>query len=327
MFDVNFLYPPLEPYASGFVDVGDGQEVYWEECGNPHGKPALFLHGGPGGKSSPLARRFFDPARYRVLLMDQRGCGRSLPPATDVAADLSVNTTWHLVSDLEQLREARGVGRWQLFGGSWGSTLALAYAEAYPERVSEMVLFAIFTMRRHELDWYYNGGAAALQPERYEQLLQPLGGAGFEGDVMDAYRQLLLDPDPEVHLPAAIAWSTWEGATVTLVEDPDLISSSSDALAALAVARLESHYFSHGGWLDSDQLIEQAHRLAGVPGVIVQGRYDLVTPAMTAWDLSRNWPTADLQIIPGDGHVGSGVFRALVAATDRFAADPTVSPT
>lgn len=319
MFSVAALYPPLEPYDFGLLEVGDGQLVYWEECGNPRGKPAVFLHGGPGGKSSPLARRFFDPARYRVLLFDQRGCGRSLPHVSDVEADLSVNTTWHLVDDLERLRQARGVERWQLFGGSWGSTLALAYAEAHPDLVSELVLHAILTMRRHELDWYYNGGAAALYPERYEMLLQPLGGASFEGDVISAYRRLLFDSDPSVHLPAAVAWSTWERATVTLIEDPDMISSASDPLAALTLARLESHYFSHGGWLSSDQLIGQAHRLSGVPGVIVQGRYDLVTPAMTAWHLSRAWPSADLQMMPGDGHVGSAVFAALVAATDRFA--------
>jgi proline iminopeptidase len=320
MFSLAALYPPLEPYDSGFLEVGDGQRLYWEECGHPRGKPVVFLHGGPGGKSSPLARRFFDPARYRVLLFDQRGCGRSLPHVSDSDADLSVNTTWHLVGDLERLRQARGLDRWQLFGGSWGSTLALAYAEAHPDRVSELVLWAIFTLRRRELDWYYNGGAAALCPERYEMLLQPLGGAGFEGDVISAYRSLLFDPDSEVHLPAAVAWSTWEGATVTLVEDPDMVSSASDPHAAVAVARLESHYFSHGGWLSGEQLIDQAHRLSGIPGVIVQGRYDLVTPAMTAWDLSRAWPTADLQMVPDEGHVGPGVFAALVAATDRFAA-------
>lgn len=318
MFSLEALYPPLEPYDGGLLELGDGQQMYWEECGNPEGKPAVFLHGGPGGKSSTLARRFFDPARYRVVVLDQRGCGRSLPQASGTDADLSLNTTWHLVDDLERLRQARGIERWQLFGGSWGSTLALAYAEAHPERVSELVLFAIFTMRRRELDWYYNGGAAALRPERYELLLEPLGGAGFKGDVISAYRQLLLDPDPAVHLPAALAWSSWEGATVTLAEDEDIVNSAADPVAALAVARIESHYFSHGGWLDSDQLIGQAHRLAGIPGVIVQGRYDLVTPAITAWELSRAWPTADLQMVPDDGHVGPNVFAGLVAATDSF---------
>jgi proline iminopeptidase len=320
MFSVEALYPPLEPYASGFLDVGDGQQLYWEECGNPRGKPTVFLHGGPGGKSSPLARRFFDPNRYRVLLLDQRGCGRSLPHVSDPDADLSANTTWHLVADLERLRQARDVERWQLFGGSWGSTLALAYAEAHPGRVSELVLFAIFTMRRHELDWYYNGGAAALYPERYEMLLHPLGGAGFEGDVISAYRHLVFDPDPAVHRPAAVAWSTWEVATGTVIEDQDMITSASDPDAALTVARLETQYFTHAGWLSTDPLISQAYRLAEIPGVMVQGRHDLITPAMTAWDLSRAWPSADLQMVPGEGHVGPGVFAALVAATDRFAA-------
>ncbi|HEU5483807.1 MAG TPA: prolyl aminopeptidase [Microlunatus sp.] len=320
MFSVAALYPSVEPYDGGWLEVGDGQRVYWEECGHPAGKPAVFLHGGPGGKSSPLARRFFDPSRYRLLLMDQRGCGRSVPHASDPAADFDVNTTWHLVKDLETLRQHRGVERWLLFGGSWGSALALAYAETHPDRVSELVLFAIFTVRRRELDWYYNGGAAAMCPERYELLLQPLGGPGFEGDVIAAYRRLLFDPDPAIHLPAAVAWATWEGSTVTLVEDSDMISSATDPHSAVASARLECHYFTHAGWLSDDQLIGHAHRLATIPGAIVQGRYDLVTPAKNAWELSRAWPAADLQIIPDEGHVGPQVFAALVAATDHFAA-------
>jgi proline iminopeptidase len=319
VFSLVALYPPVEPHDSGFLEVGDGQRLYWEECGNPAGKPAVFLHGGPGGKSSPLARRFFNPALYRLLLFDQRGCGRSVPHISDPTANLEVNTTWHLVEDLEVLRLARGIERWQLFGGSWGSTLALAYAQAHPDRVTELVLFAISTLRRSELDWYYNGGAAALHPERYEMLLQPLGGIGFEGDVISAYRRLLFDPDPAVHRPAAVTWAAWEGATVTLVEDADMISSAIDPLAAVATARLECHYFSHGGWLSDNQLIDQAHRLAGVPAVLVQGRYDLVTPTRTAWELSRVWSTADLQIVQGEGHVGPNVFAALVAATDHFA--------
>ena len=319
MFSVDALYPPVEPYDSGLLEVGDGQRLHWEECGNPAGKPAVFLHGGPGGQSSPLARRFFNPALYRLLLFDQRGCGRSVPHISDPTANLEVNTTWHLVEDLEVLRQARGIERWQLFGGSWGSTLALAYAQAHPDRVTELVLFAISTLRRTELDWYYNGGAAALHPERYEMLLQPLGGSGFEGDVISAYRRLLFDPDPAVHRPAALTWATWEGATVTLVEDADMISSAIDPLSAVATARLESHYFSHGGWLSDNQLIGQAHRLAGIPAVLVQGRYDLVTPTRTAWELSRAWSTADLQIVQGEGHVGPNVFAALVAAIDHFA--------
>lgn len=320
MFDLAALYPPIEPYDSGFLEVGDGQRIYWEECGALAGKPAVFLHGGPGGRSSPLARRFFDAARYRLLLFDQRGCGRSVPSVSDLKVDLSANTTWHLVEDMELLRRARQIERWQLFGGSWGSTLALAYAETHPVRVSELVLFAICTLRRRELDWYYNGGAGALRPERYEMLLEPLGGRGFHGDVISAYHRLLSHPDPAIHRSAAVTWATWEQATVTLIEDADRVRSASDPLAAVATARLESHYFTHGGWLSDSQLIDQAHRLDGVPAVLVQGRYDVVTPVRTAWELARALPTADLQIIEGEGHVGPRVFAALVAATDRFAA-------
>lgn len=238
---------------------------------------------------------------------------------SDPGVDLGVNTTWHLVGDLERLRAARGIERWQVLGVSWGSALALAYAETHPERVTELVLRGIFTMRRRELDWYYNGGAGALFPERYEMFLQPLGGGGFAGDAISAYADLLFDPDPAVHLPAAVAWSVWEAATVTLTEDPELVRSSSDPRFALAFARIESHYFNHGGWLSEGQLIASADRLADIPGVIVQGRYDVVTPPMTAWDLSRAWPAADLQMLPTAGHSGSDILAALVAATDRFA--------
>jgi proline iminopeptidase len=315
------FYPPIEPYETGLLVVGDGQGLYWEESGNPLGKPAVYLHGGPGGGSPPAARRFFDPARYRILLFDQRGCGRSVPHVGEPGADLSVNTTWHLVRDLELLRAARGIEHWQVLGGSWGSALALAYAETHPDRVSELILRGVFTLRRSELDWYYNGGAANLYPERYEEFLRPIGGAGFTGDTIAAYAEPLFDPDPAIHLPAAVAWSTWEAATITLVEDPDGIASAADPRSALALARLENHYFRHGGWFTDGQLIADAGRLAGIPGVIVQGRYDLVTPAVTAWDLAKVWPDADLRIIPAAGHTGAepGNLSVLIAATDRFA--------
>ena len=316
------LYPPIEPYESGLLPVDDGQQIYWEECGNPAGKPVVFLHGGPGGGLMPVQRQFFDPTRYRVILFDQRGCGRSLPHAGDFGADLDANTTWHLVADMERLREHRGVDRWQVFGGSWGSALALAYAELHPERVTELVLRGIFTLRRRELDWYYNGGAGELFPERYEQLLTPLGGAGFSGDVIQAYGRLLSDPGPAVHGPAAVAWSTWEAATVTLVEDADLVRAFSQPNFALAFARIENHYFLHGGWLEEGQLLQHADRLRGIPGVIVQGRYDLPTPAVTAWQLSQAWPEAELHIIDAAGHSAGepSIAAALLAATDRFAA-------
>lgn len=319
------LYPPVEPYASGLLDVGDGQRIYWEECGNPDGKPAVFLHGGPGGGSTPGQRRLFDPARYRILLLDQRGCGRSRPHASEPGADLSTNTTWHLVEDLERLRAARTVDRWLVFGGSWGSALALAYAERYPERVTELVLRGIFTLRRSELDWFYNGPAGQIRPEWRERFLAPLGGSAFTGDAISAYQRLLFDPDPGVHRPAGVAWTTWEAATVTLVENPGLIADFADPDFALAFARIENHYFSHGGWFTTTedgqgQLIAEADRLADIPGVIVQGRYDLATPAVTAWELSRVWPRAELQMVDGAGHAYSepGILTELVAATDRF---------
>jgi proline iminopeptidase len=315
------LYPPVEPYATGMLDVGDGQQLYWEECGNPSGKPVVFLHGGPGGGIQPKVRRLFDPARYRIVLFDQRGCGRSRPHASEFGADLSTNTTWHLVADIERLRQYRGIDRWQVFGGSWGSALALAYAEQHPDRVSELVLRGIFTLRRSELDFYYNVGAGQLFPERYEMFLAPLGGRSFAGDTISAYHELLFDRDPAVHEPAAVAWSTWEAATITLEQDDSLIAEFSDPIYALAFARIENHYFVHRGWLSEGQLIANAGRLAGVPGVIVQGRYDLATPAVTAYDLHQAWPEAEFTIVPAAGHAFSepGIVDALVAATDRFA--------
>ena len=314
-------YPPIEPYAQGWLGVGDGQQIYWEECGNPAGKPAVFLHGGPGGGCTPGVRQLFDPAAYRVVLFDQRGCGRSRPHASEPAADLSSNTTWHLVADLERLRRARGIERWLVFGGSWGSALGLAYAETHPDRVTELVLRGIFTLRRAELDFYYNGGAGQLFPDWYASFLAPLGGRDFTGDAIAAYQDLLFDPDPAVHGPAAVAWSTWEAATITLMPDRELIAEFGVPEFALAFARIENHYFSHAGWFGEGQLLADAHRLAGIPGVIVQGRYDVATPAVTAYDLHLAWPDADFQLIPDAGHAYSepGIEAALIAATDRFA--------
>lgn len=314
------LYPVIEPYATGMLDVGDGQQIYWEECGNPQGKPVVFLHGGPGGGASAGVRRLFDPARYRVILFDQRGCGRSLPHASEPGADLSTNTTWHLVDDLERLREDRGVARWQVFGGSWGSALALAYAEEHPDRVTELVLRGVFTLRRSELDWYYNGGVGNLVPEWRASFLAPLGGSDFEGDAIEAYRQLLWDPDPAVHGPAGVAWTTFEGATITLEQDESLVAAFREPAFALAFARIENHYFANAGWFTEGQLIQNADRLKDIPGVIVQGRYDLATPAVTAWDLHRAWPTAELKIVTaGHAHSEPAIAAELVAATDRFA--------
>jgi proline iminopeptidase len=315
-------YPEIDPYASGLLAVGDGQQIYWEECGNPTGKPAVFVHGGPGGGCRPQDRQLFDPDRYRLVLFDQRGCGRSLPHVAGPDADLAVNTTWHLVADLERLRQARGIDRWLVFGGSWGSALALAYAETHPERVTELVLRGIFTLRRSELDFYYNGGAGQLFPERYATFLAPLGGRGFTGDAIAAYHHLLFDPDPGVHLPAAVAWSTWEAGTITLLPpSEELLTKFSESAFALAFARIENHYFLHGGWFREGQLIANANRLTEIPGFIVQGRYDVATPAVTAYDLHQAWPEADFQIVPDAGHsqIEPGIAAALVAATDRFA--------
>lgn len=322
------LYPEIEPYATGALDVGDGHTLYWEECGNPAGKPVVVLHGGPGGGCSPAMRRFHDPARYRIILFDQRGCGRSTPHAAAPGADLSTNTTWHLVADIEKLRADRGVATWQVFGGSWGSTLALAYAESHTDRVAELVLRGIFTLRRWELDWFYNGPAGMLQPEQWARFEAPLiarygaaSGLLADGDDnISRYHELLFDPDPAVHGPAGVAWSTWEAATVTLEPDQEFIQEMSDTAKAVAFARIENHYFLNAGWLREGQLIADVERIRHVPGVIVHGRYDVCCPARNAYDLAAAWPEADLRIVVA-GHASFEPYIAseLVAATDRFA--------
>lgn len=309
------LYPPIEPYASGMLDAGDGHSVYWEMCGNPDGKPAVFLHGGPGGGANADHRRLFDPARYRVLLLDQRGCGRSKPHA-----GLEANTTWHLVADVERLREFMEVERWLVFGGSWGSTLALAYAETHPERVSELVLRGIFTLRRFELEWYYQAGASLLFPDKWECFLAPIP-EGERGDLIAAYRKRLTDPERDVRVAAAVAWSRWESETITLLPDPAIAAEMTEDDFALAFARIENHYFVHAGWLDEGQLIDNAGRLKGMPGLIVHGRYDMACPVRNAWDLHRAWPKADFHLVEGAGHAYSepGILHQLITATDRFA--------
>ena len=308
------LYPPIEPDEHGWLDVGDGHRVYWELCGNPDGIPAVFLHGGPGAGCSADHRRLFDPAKYRVLLFDQRGCGRSLPHAS-----LEANTTWHLVADIERLRAMLGVQRWLVFGGSWGSTLALAYAETHPDRVSGLILRGIFTLRRWELLWYYQHGASLLFPDKWEAFIAPIP-EDERGDLMAAYRRRLVDPDPAVQIRAAKAWSLWEGETITLLPDAGYSLQHADDTYALAFARIENHYFVHAGWLKEGQLIRDAHRLHAIPAVIIQGRYDIATPPATAWDLHRAWPEAELVLVEGAGHAFSepGIRAALLAATDRF---------
>ncbi|MFI8592959.1 prolyl aminopeptidase [Microbacterium sp. NPDC078428] len=315
------LYPPIEPYDTRELLVGDGQRLYVEQSGNPDGKPVVFLHGGPGAGTSPWQRQLFDPEKYRIVLFDQRGCGRSTPHASAPDADLRHNTTWHLVADLEMLRKNLGITAWQVFGGSWGSALALAYAQTHPESVTEIVLRGVFTLRRVELEWFYEGGAEAIFPDLWERFVAPIPVLE-RSRIIDAYHRRLFDADPAVHRPAALAWTTWEASTLTLRPDPELVASMTDADAATAFARIENHYFVHGGWLREGQLIEDAARLRGIPAVIVQGRYDVCTPAMTAWDLHRAWPEAELVIVDDAGHSATepSIQAALVAATDRFAA-------
>ena len=313
-------YPEIEPYNSGMLDVGDGQQLYWEASGNPEGKPVVFLHGGPGGAVAPKHRRAFDPERYRIILFDQRGSGRSRPHVSEAGYDLSVNTTWHLVADIERLREHLAVDRWQVFGGSWGSTLALAYAQTHPKRVTELVLRGIFTLRESELDWFYEGPAGQIFPDVWEQYAAQVP-VDERGSFIRAYHRLLNDPDPAVHLPAAVAWATWEASAITLLPQPSTVADFADPHFALAFARIENHYFVNKGWMDDGQLIANAGLLRDIPAVIVQGRYDICTPPVTAWDLHRAWPEAEFVMVPDAGHAFDepGILSALIEATDRFA--------
>jgi proline iminopeptidase len=318
---VRTLYPAIEPYTTGMLAVGDGNQLYWEACGNPSGKPVVFLHGGPGGGSTPEHRRLFDPERYRIVVFDQRNCGRSIPSASVHSTDLSANTTWNLVADLELLREHLGIDRWQVFGGSWGSSLALAYAETHPDRVTELVLRGIFTLRRSELEWFYEGPAGNMAPDFWAGFVAqvPVADRAF-GSYIPAYARMLEDPDPAVHGPAAVAWSTWEGSAITLLPRPELVAEFAEPAHALAFARIECHYFVHEGWFEPGQLIRDAGRLADIPTVIVQGRYDLCTPAVTAYELHQALPAADFVLVDDAGHAYDepGILDALITATDRF---------
>ena len=310
------LHPAIEPYDSGFLQVSPRHRLYYEQCGNPHGKPVVILHGGPGGGCSPKMRRFHDPSRYRIVLFDQRGAGRSTPHA-----DLVDNTTWHLVADIEQLRGELGIERWQVFGGSWGSTLALAYAQAHPDVVTELVLRGIFMLRRFELEWFYQQGCSRLFPDAWEQYVAAIPPVE-RGDLISAFHRRLTGDDPQQRLAAARAWSVWEAATSLLVQDPEFIESHAAEAFALAFARIESHYFVNGGFLEvEDQLLRDAPRLARIPTTIVHGRYDVVCPLQNAWDLKRAMPHAELHISPDAGHSAfePGNAAALVAACARYA--------
>ena len=310
------LYSPIDPYNHGFIDVGDGHMVYFEEVGNPLGKPAVFIHGGPGGGAAPEARQFFDPAKYRVVLFDQRGCGRSKPHAS-----LESNTTWDLVADMERIRNHLGIDRWLVFGGSWGSTLGLAYAQEHPKVVSELVLRGIFLLRPKELRWFYQEGASAIYPDSWEHYVAPIP-SDERGDFISAYYRQLTSEDPETRLKAARAWSVWEASASYLTQNEDFMAKLDAPDAALAMARIECHYFINAGFFRSpNQLLENIDKIRDIPAIIVQGRYDVVCPPMTAWELHKAWPEADFQIIPGAGHSAFDPENAaaLVAATDRFA--------
>jgi len=311
------LYPPITPYRKGRLRVSPVHELYFEESGNPRGKPVVFLHGGPGGGTSPAMRRFFNPRRYRIVLFDQRGCGKSRPHASLVA-----NTTWDLVDDIERLREHLGIRRWQVFGGSWGSTLALAYAQRHPRRVTELVLRGIFLLRRPELEWFYQDelGAASLFPDLWEKFVAQIPKRE-RGDMMRAYYRRLTSRNAKTRARAAYAWSVWEAATSYLRAKETDIAKFGDPDVAAAFARIECHYFVNRGFLKhEDQLLRDVRRIRHIPGVIVQGRYDVVCPARSAWALHRAWPEADLRITPDAGHSAfePSNVRELVAATDRF---------
>lgn len=311
------LYPPLEPYLRAQISVSPLHEIYYEASGNPNGKPVVVCHGGPGGGSTPSMRRYFDPERYHIILFDQRGCGRSTPHA-----ELRENTTWDLVEDMERLRQKLGIDRWQVFGGSWGSTLGLAYALTHPERVTELVLRGIFTLRRSELLWFYQEGASWMYPEAWEAFIEPIPEAE-RGDLMAAYRHRLQSDDRATRLAAAQAWSVWEGSTVSLVPSRERMDSFAGERFAVAFARIENHYFCNNGFFDRDDwIIAHAHHLEGIPGTIVQGRYDVVTPTKTAYELHKAWPGSVLRMVGDAGHAASepGIVDELVKATDRYAA-------
>ena len=316
MSEIFTLFPPIEPFNSGFMER-DGHQIYYEQCGNPNGKPAVFLHGGPGGGGSTTVRRFFDPKKYHIVIFDQRGCGRSKPHGC-----LEKNTTWDLVEDIETLKKILGFNKWLVFGGSWGSTLSLAYSQTYPASVSEMVLRGIFMLRKKELDWFYQEGASNIFPEAWEKFLEPID-ENQRDDLMSAYHKIFKSDDEEKKLAAAIAWSRWEGSTSSLSYNPDMADSFSNPHFALAFALIENHYFVNKGFLEHEnQLIESGiDIIRNIPTTIVQGRYDIVCPMTTAWELSKNWPEAKLIVAPSSGHTAfeKEITHELIKATNGYA--------
>ena len=314
------MYPEVKPYEHGMLEIGDGNLVCWETSGNPRGRPAVVLHGGPGSGCSPRFRRLFDPSAYRVVLFDQRGCGRSMPHASAPDADLATNNTANLIADIERLRLHLGIDRWLVFGGSWGSTLALAYAESHPDRVTEMILFGVTTGRRSEFDWTFRGGVAVFFPEQWERLRAGLPVAERDGDIVEAYHRLLYHPDPTVRQRAAEAWCMWESATPAWRPTTGLAERFTDPAYALAFARIVTHYVRHDAWLEDGSLLRNAGLLADIPGILVNGRFDFQAPIANAWELKRVWPGAELVIVDEAGHsVNPGLAQELIRATDQFA--------
>ena len=313
------LSPRIEPYDSGMLSVGGGHQVYWETCGDPNGRPAVVVHGGPGSGCTGWHRRLFDPATTRIVLFDQRNCGRSRPHASEPDVDLSTNTTQHLIADMEALREHLEVERWLVFGGSWGSTLSLAYAEAHPDRVSEMVLWGITTGRRSEADWLFRGGVAPLFPKQWERLRAGVPASDRDGDIVEAYARMLHDPDPTVRRRAALDWCTWESATPDWPPTAGLDSRYTDPDFALAFARLVTHYVRHDDFLDDGMLLRDARVIADIPGTLVNGRFDLQAPIANAWALHQVWPQAELEIVDDAGHAADepAITDALMRALRR----------
>ena len=317
MVDYRPLYPELEPFDHGMLSVGDGHDMYFEQSGNPDGIPAVYLHGGPGGGSMPGQRQVFDPVKYRIVLFDQRGCGKSTPWGS-----LDHNTTWDLVGDMEKLREHLGFERWLVCGGSWGSTLSLAYAATHSERVTALIVRGIFTLRKQELDWYYQGAAGVIFPDEWEKFVAPIPEAERD-NMIAAYYQRLTGDDAEERRRCARTWSMWEGSTINLLQDPDQIEHFGSENYAEAFAQIETHYFVNGGFFEWDGwLLDQVDRIRNIPTTIIQGRYDVCTPMATAWELHRVFPEADFEIVADAGHAFDepGIADALVRATDRYAA-------
>lgn len=310
------LYPPIQPYLQSTLSVSTLHTLYYEEAGNPDGKPVVFLHGGPGGGLISLYRQFFDPARWRIILFDQRGCGKSTPHA-----ELTDNTTWDLVADIERLRSHLSIPKWTVFGGSWGSTLALAYAQTHPDKCSGLILRGIFMLRPKEIQWFYQSGASYIFPDAWEGYLAPIPPEE-QGDLVTAYYKRLTSDNPQIRQAAAKAWSIWEASTSKLVPDKGLVERFGEGEFADAFARIECHYFVNGGFFESpNQLLENVDAIRSIPAVIVQGRYDVVCPMASAWELHRAWPEAELIVIDTAGHSATekGITSALVEATDKFA--------